>query len=200
MIKINYFLFLLLLILTHIQAEQINGNCGDDITWNYDTESHEMMISGNGEMRNTIDLWDNIRIDVISPENVIEYIGRYSFRIAISNERIKSIDNGMITFEYKDYKDNGKIKLMTITAEEFIRRFLMHVLPNKFTKIKHYGILTNRNKKSLIKLCRMLIKQAIYSDFTSAITRKRKLPEFECSECGHKKFIYAFYYRSRCAI
>ena len=135
-----------------------------------------------------------------SPENVIEYIGRYSFRIAISNERIKSIDNGMITFEYKDYKDNGKIKLMTITAEEFIRRFLMHVLPDKFTKIKHYGILTNRNKKSLIKLCRILIKQAIYSDFTSAITRKRKLPEFECSECGHKKFIYAFYYRSRCAI
>lgn len=135
-----------------------------------------------------------------SPENVIEYIGRYSFRIAISNERIKNIDNGMITFEYKDYKDNGKIKLMTITAEEFIRRFLMHVLPDKFTKIKHYGILTNRNKKSLIKLCRMLIGQAIYSDFTSTITRKRKLPEFECSECGHKKFIYAFFYRSRYAI
>lgn len=89
---------------------------------------------------------------------------------------------------------------MTITAEEFIRRFLIHVLPDKFTKIKHYGILTNRNKKSLIKLCRMLIGQAIYSDFTSTITRKRKLPEFECSECGHKKFIYAFFYRSRYAI
>ena len=84
-----------------------------------------------------------------SPENVVEYIGRYSFRIAISNDRIKNIDNDMVTFEYKDYKDEGKIKLMTISAIEFIRRFLMHVLPDRFTKIKHYGILTNRNKKSL---------------------------------------------------
>lgn len=58
-----------------------------------------------------------------SPENVIEYIGRYSFRVAISNERIKDISDGKVTFEYKDYKDESKIKLMTITAEEFIRRF-----------------------------------------------------------------------------
>ena len=69
------------------------------------------------------------------------------FRVAISNSRIKNIDNGFITFEYKDYKDNGKIKLMTLTADEFIRRFLLHVLPSKFTKIKHYGLLANRNKK-----------------------------------------------------
>lgn len=134
-----------------------------------------------------------------SPENVVEYIGRYSFRIAISNDRIKNIDNDMVTFEYKDYKDEGKIKLMTISAIEFIRRFLMHVLPDRFTKIKHYGILTNRNKKSLIRLCRMLIKQAIYNDFTSTLKRKRKLIEFECSECGHKKFKYTFFYRSRYA-
>ena len=106
----------------------------------------------------------------------------------------------MVTFEYKDYKDEGKIKLMTISAIEFIRRFLMHVLPDRFTKIKHYGILTNRNKKSLIRLCRMLIKQAIYNDFTSTLKRKRKLIEFECSECGHKKFKYTFFYRSRYTI
>ena len=82
------------------------------------------------------------------PENVIEYIGRYSFRVAISNERIKNISNGKVTFEYKDYKDESKIKLMTISAEEFIRRFLLHVLPNRFTKIRHYGILSNRSKKA----------------------------------------------------
>lgn len=80
-------------------------------------------------------------------ENVIEYVGRYSFRVAISNERIKNIENGNITFGYKDYKDNSKIKEMTITAEEFIRRFILHVLPDSFTKIKHYGLLSNRNKK-----------------------------------------------------
>ena len=76
-------------------------------------------------------------------ENVVEYVGRYSFRVAISNDRIKNIENGNITFEYKDYKDNSKIKEMTITAEEFIRSFLLHVLPKHFTKIKHYGLLSN---------------------------------------------------------
>ena len=81
------------------------------------------------------------------PENVIEYVGRYSFRVAISNKRVKDSRDGYITFEYKDYKDNSKIKEMTITANEFIRRFLLHVLPDHFTKIKHYGLLSNRNKK-----------------------------------------------------
>ena len=127
-----------------------------------------------------------------SPENVIEYIGRYSFRVAISNERIKNISDGYITFEYKDYKDNSKIKEITITAEEFIRRFLLHVLPKHFTKIKHYGILTNRGKKSLIKLCRILIGQKVFSDFTSNI--KRVLKEFICPTCGFNSFTYSYYY------
>lgn len=129
-----------------------------------------------------------------SPENVIQYIGRYSFRVAISNERIKDINNGYITFEYKDYKDSSKIKIMKITAEEFIRRFLLHVLPNRFTKIKHYGILANRGKKSLIKLCRLLIGQKVFSDFTSKI--KRVLKEIICPSCGSNSFVYSYYYRS----
>ena len=129
-----------------------------------------------------------------SPENVIEYIGRYSFRVAISNERIKDISNGKITFEYKDYKDESKIKLMTISAEEFIRRFLMHVLPNRFTKIRHYGILSNRNKKTIIKICRILIGTVVNNDFT--INIKRKLKEFVCPICGSKSFSYSFSYYS----
>ena len=128
------------------------------------------------------------------PENVIEYIGRYSFRVAISNERIKDISNGQITFEYKDYKDESKIKLMTISAEEFIRRFLMHVLPYRFTKIRHYGILSNRNKKTIIKLCRILIGTIVNNDFT--INIKRKLKEFVCPICGSKSFSYSFSYYS----
>ena len=127
-----------------------------------------------------------------SPENVIEYIGRYSFRVAISNERIKDISNGKVTFEYKDYKDEGKIKLMTITAEEFIRRFLLHVLPNRFTKIRHFGILSNRSKKTIIKLCRILIGTRVNNDFS--INIKRKLKEFVCPTCGSKAFSYRFSY------
>lgn len=129
-----------------------------------------------------------------SPENVIEYIGRYAFRVAISNERIKDISNGKVTFEYKDYKDNSKIKEMTITAEEFIRRFLMHVLPYKFTKIRHYGLLANRNKKSIIKLCRILLKTIVNNDFTITITRKVK--ELVCPDCGGKHFSYKYNYSS----
>jgi len=128
------------------------------------------------------------------PENVIEYIGRYSFRVAISNDRIKDISNGQVTFEYKDYKDGAKIKAMTISAEEFIRRFLMHVLPNHFTKIRHYGILSNRGKKSLIALCRILIGTIVNSDFT--MESKRKLKEFVCPACGSHSFSYSFWYCS----
>ena len=107
-----------------------------------------------------------------SPENVIEYVGRYSFRVAISNYRIKNIDDNNVTFEYKDYKDNSKIKEITITGIEFIRRFMLHVLPKHFTKIKHYGILTNRNKKSIIKLCRVLIGQKYFLILQQEITIK----------------------------
>ena len=107
-----------------------------------------------------------------------------------------SIDNGKITFEYKDYKDNSKIKLMTLDALEFIRRFLMHILPDRFTKIKHYGLLSNRDKKNNLKICRILIGQTVFNDFTISITPRRSLYKFVCDECGCDKFTYSFYYRS----
>lgn len=126
------------------------------------------------------------------PENVIEYIGRYSFRVAISNERIKNIDNGLITFEYKDYKDNSKIKEMTITAVEFIRRFMIHILPENFTKIKHYGLLSNKNKKNNIRFCKYLISKIITNNFVNEA--KRKFNKFKCEKCGSFNFNYSFLY------
>ena len=125
-------------------------------------------------------------------QNVIEYVGRYSFRVAISNERIKDINNGNITFEYKDYKDNSKIKLMTIDALEFIRRFLLHVLPDNFTKIKHYGLLSNRSKKNNIRFCRYLISNIITNKFINTLTRI--FNKFKCEKCGSTKFNYSFNY------
>lgn len=144
-------------------------------------------------------LYEKTWITYIEPpkgktENVIEYIGRYSFRVAISNERIKDISNGQVTFEYKDYKDEAKIKTMTISAEEFIRRFLLHVLPSRFTKIRHYGLLSNRNRKSIIALCRILIGTIVNKDFS--IDTKRKLKEFTCPSCGCSSFSYKFWYCS----
>ena len=142
-------------------------------------------------------LYNKIWITYIEPPkgktaNVIEYVGRYSFRVAISNERIKNVIDGKVTFEYKDYKDNSKIKLMTITCEEFIRGFLLHVLPNKFTKIKHYGLLSNRNKRNNIRFCRFLISRIITNEFVSTISRK--FDEFKCEKCGSTKFAFSFRY------
>jgi predicted Zn-ribbon and HTH transcriptional regulator len=91
------------------------------------------------------------------PEQVIEYLGRYTHRVAISNNRIVSIKSDKVTFTYKDRKNNDEVKNMTLDAGEFIRRFLLHVLPNGFMKIRYFGFLANTNKKKCVPLLRKLI-------------------------------------------
>jgi len=90
-------------------------------------------------------------------DQVLEYLGRYTHRVAISNERIKSISNQKIIFTYKDRKNNNQKKLMQLHADEFIRRFLLHVLPCGFTKIRYFGFLAHRNKNQSIALIRKLL-------------------------------------------
>lgn len=91
-----------------------------------------------------------------NPNSVIEYLGRYTHRIAISNARIISHENGKVSFKYKDYKDHNQIKTMALDELEFFRRFMMHVLPKGFMKIRHYGFLGNRNKAQRLKTLRSL--------------------------------------------
>ncbi len=88
---------------------------------------------------------------------MIKYLGRYTHRVAISDFRIKSISNNEVSFSYHDNKDGGKQKIMTLSYHEFMRRFLLHVLPHKFVKIRHYGFLSNRFRSSKVALCRNLI-------------------------------------------
>lgn len=90
-------------------------------------------------------------------ESVIDYLGRYTHRVAITNDRIINLENDNVTFKYRDRKDNDKIKLMTLDAFEFIRRFLFHVLPDGFMKIRHYGILSNRNRNEKLLICKKLL-------------------------------------------
>lgn len=90
-------------------------------------------------------------------QSVIKYLGRYTHRIAISNNRIQNIHGDNVDFMVKDYKNAGKMILESIPGTTFIRRFLMHVLPKGFVKIRYYGLLSNRNKKEKITLCRNLI-------------------------------------------
>ena len=91
---------------------------------------------------------------------VIRYLGRYTHRVAISNNRIIKEEKREVTFKYRDYKDNKKQKEMTLKAEEFIRRFLLHILPPGFMKIRHYGLLGNRNKKTKLAICKKLTNTA----------------------------------------
>lgn len=85
----------------------------------------------------------------LGPKQVIEYLGRYTHKIAISNHRIISISDGKVSFTYKDYKNGNIKKIMTLDASEFLRRFCLHILPPRFVKIRHYGFLSNRGKEKL---------------------------------------------------
>ena len=91
------------------------------------------------------------------PEQVLDYVGRYTHRVAISNSRLLDIDHGKITFRYKDYRHDGQQKTMTLDAEEFIRRFLLHVLPDGFQRIRYYGFLGNRYREEKLARCRQLL-------------------------------------------
>jgi hypothetical protein len=91
------------------------------------------------------------------PQQVLEYLGRYTHRVAISNNRIISIDNGKVSFTYQDRQRNNEIRKMTLDAHEFIRRFLLHILPMGFMKIRYFGFLSHKNKREAIALLRKLI-------------------------------------------
>jgi len=88
---------------------------------------------------------------------VLEYLSRYTHRIAISNHRLRQLEEGRVTFDYRDRRDSNRVKQLTITAAEFIRRFLLHVLPSGFCRMRHYGFLGNRVKEEQLPRCRALL-------------------------------------------
>jgi hypothetical protein len=94
------------------------------------------------------------------PQQVLDYVGRYTHRVAISNNRLLNIDDHQVQFRYKDYRDGGQQKTMTLSADEFIRRFLLHVLPERFQRIRYYGLLGNRYRKEKLERCRQLLGMA----------------------------------------
>ena len=125
-------------------------------------------------------------------ESVIRYLGKYTHRIAISNYRIKDMTESTVTFSAKDYKNQGLWKEITISGEEFIRRFLMHVPPKRFVRIRHYGLLSSRNKKKKITLCRNILGCKKYisklkdMDAPAIIRLLYNKDICKCSSCGGK--------------
>ena len=92
------------------------------------------------------------------PECVLKYLGRYTHRVAIANQRIVSIDDGVVCFRWKDYAHHNQAKVMSLPAEEFLRRFLLHVVPSGFVRIRHFGLLANRHRAAKLARCRMLLE------------------------------------------
>lgn len=93
-------------------------------------------------------------------EHVYRYLGRYTHRVAISNSRLIAMEDDRVRFHYKDYADGNQKKQMTLDAEEFIRRFLLHVLPKRFVRIRHYGLMAGRNVDTRLERCRALLESA----------------------------------------
>ncbi len=91
------------------------------------------------------------------PTQVLEYLGRYTHRVAISNDRLLSHTDGLVRFRWKDYADDHRVKVMALEAEEFIRRFLLHVVPGGFVRIRHFGFLANRTRRAKLARCRALL-------------------------------------------
>jgi Putative transposase len=91
------------------------------------------------------------------PRPVLKYLARYTHRVAISNQRLVSLKDGRVTFRWKNYARASEPATMTLKAEEFIRRFLLHVLPTGFVKIRHFGFLANRGRRDNVRLCRQLL-------------------------------------------
>jgi hypothetical protein len=91
------------------------------------------------------------------PPQVLKYLARYTHRVAISNARLLALDDAGVTFTYKDYADDRRCRRMTLPACEFLRRFLQHVLPSGFVKVRHYGLLSNRYREARLRLCRALL-------------------------------------------
>ncbi len=94
------------------------------------------------------------------PQQVLDYLGRYTHRVAIANHRLVSLENDAVSFRWRDYRHHNKQKLMTLPANEFIRRFLLHVLPHGLQRIRHYGLLGNRHRAAKLARCRQLLADA----------------------------------------
>ena len=130
------------------------------------------------------------------PENVVNYMARYSHRIAITNQRIIKITDDEVTFSYKDYKDGAKTKIMTLKGKDFLQRFCLHILPDRFRKIRHYGFLSNAAKKKSLTLAKKVLQNKRHITLSKA---ERKafaqlrlfgLPNNNCPCCGIGEMIH----------
>jgi hypothetical protein len=114
-------------------------------------------------------------------EHVLQYLARYTHRVAISNHRLVSFDGHQVTFRWKDYAHGNKQKIMTLSADDFLRRFLHHVLPRSFVRIRFFGFLSASKRRDLLPVCRALVGALRSADINGASVVSRL---FTCPRCG----------------
>ena len=117
------------------------------------------------------------------PEYVHQYLGRYTHRVAISNHRLLSFAEGKVTFRWRDSAHNNELKLMTLSLDEFLRRFLLHLLPKGFVRIRNFGFLANRRRATLLPLCFQLLGSAPQTE-QDISGRKNSSELWLCPKCG----------------
>jgi len=118
------------------------------------------------------------------PEHVLKYLARYTHRVAISSSRLLSLDNGRVTFHWRDSRHGNQTRSMTLEAVEFIRRFLLHILPSRFVKIRHFGFLANRNRSSALALCHQHLRASSNADRPAlTLTEQPFAVERRCPIC-----------------
>jgi len=117
-----------------------------------------------------------------SPQFVLKYLAHYTHRVAISNQRLISLSEGKVTFRWKDYKDGSKHKPMTLTVDEFLRRFLLHTLPLRFVRIRFFGFMANRRRTTMLSLCKNLIGGKVQETATTEETAETA-PTWLCPLC-----------------
>jgi hypothetical protein len=118
------------------------------------------------------------------PEYVLHYLGRYTHRVAISNHRLVSFDDGQVTFRWRDSAHNNEQKLMTLSVDEFLRRFLLHLLPKGFVRIRHFGFLASRRRAQLLPLCFAALDSASVQTEMATSTAQNTSLNWICPQCG----------------
>ena len=116
-------------------------------------------------------------------EYVLQYLGRYTHRVAISNHRQVSLADGQVTFRWRDSAHHNQQKLMTLSLDEFLRRFLLHLLPKGFVRIRHFGFLANRRRSTLLPLCFAALG-TVPSQIEPETTAQESDPLWPCPNCG----------------
>jgi hypothetical protein len=128
------------------------------------------------------------------PQQVLAYLGRYTHRVAISNQRLLAHQHHTVTFQWKDYRRHGrdKSRVMTLAADEFIRRFLIHTLPDRFPRIRHFGFLANRQRRQKLAQCRELLIHPITELLPESAALLNRPPELRCPLCGAAVVVVPF--------